>query len=83
MRKILKNLVPNPRIIQRTDEKHHPGVTLEVPKVHSKLRKDSFIVRGPLTFNIIPKELRSGMLSSLHKFHFSEKAMIQAACNLI
>ena len=32
---------------------------------------------------VIPKELRSGMLSSLHKFHFSEKAQIQAACKSI
>ena len=32
---------------------------------------------------VIPKDLRSGMLSSLHKFHFSEQAMIQAACNSI
>ena len=32
---------------------------------------------------VIPKDIRSGMLSSLHTFHFSEKAMIQAAGNSI
>ena len=58
IRKILMNLVPNPGIKQRTDERHRLGLTLEVPEVTSKLRSDSFIVSGPRTFNCIPKELR-------------------------
>ena len=37
VRKILKGLVPNPGIIQRTDEKNRLGITLEIPKVSSKL----------------------------------------------
>ena len=53
------NLLPNPGISQRTDEKHQLGLTLEIPKVSSKLRNDSFIVSGSRTFNSIPKELRS------------------------
>ena len=32
---------------------------------------------------VIPKQLRSDMLSSLHKFHYSEKAMILAASTSI
>ena len=58
VRKILKGLVPNPGISIRTDHTHRLGITVEVPKINSKLRGDSFMVRGPLTFNAIPKELR-------------------------
>ena len=58
IRKILKNLVPNPGITQRTEASHQLGVMVEIPKVKSKLRHDSFLVRGPRTFNSLPKELR-------------------------
>ena len=58
MRKILKGLVPNPGINLRTDSSHRLGVTVEIPRAKSKLRNDSFMVRGPTTFNAIPKELR-------------------------
>ena len=58
IRKILKNLVPNPGITQRTDAKHRLGVMVEIPKAESKLRYDSFLVRGPKIFNSLPKELR-------------------------
>ena len=67
MRKILKDLVPNPSISIRTDSTHRLGVTVEVPKVSSKLRADSFIVRGPLTFNTLPKELKE-LLDSMETF---------------
>ena len=53
------NIVPNPGISQRTDERHRLRLTLDIPEVSSKLRSDSFIVSGPRTFNSIPKELRT------------------------
>ena len=40
VRKILMKIVPNPGISQRTDESHRLGLTLEIPKVSSKLRSD-------------------------------------------
>ena len=76
VRKILKGLVPNPGIIQRTDEKHRLGITLEIPKVSSKLRAESFTVIGPKTFNALPQDLRDLKVSmdtfKTHLDHYLE-----------
>ena len=45
----------------RTKENHRLGLTLEIPatKKSSKQFMGSFLVRGPETFNAIPKDLRN------------------------
>ena len=37
---------------------HRHGLKFTVPRVTSKLRENSFLVRGPKLFNSLPKDLR-------------------------
>ena len=61
MRKILLNLVPNPGISIRRESHERQGLQLEVNTLRndSKLKSDSFLIRGPLTYNALPEDLRS------------------------
>ena len=71
VRKILLNLVPNPGISIRRGSHERQGLQLEVniTKTDSKLKSDSFLIRGPLTFNSLPEDLRSldGSMDSYKK----------------
>ena len=60
MRKILLKLVPNPGISIRRNSNDRLGLQLEVDisKTDTKLKGDRFLIRGPLTFNALPEELR-------------------------
>ena len=60
VRKILKGLVPNPGISIRRGEDQRGGLTLEVPrkKPDSKLRLNSFIIKGLAIYNCLPPDLR-------------------------
>ena len=60
VRKILIGKVPDVGLKIRTKENHRIGLTLENPanKKSSKLFLGSFLVRGPETFNALPKDLR-------------------------
>ena len=60
-RKILIGKVPNPGIKIRHPESNRNGLILETQskKDMIPIRAQSFLVRGPETFNCLPKELRS------------------------
>ena len=60
-RKILLGKVPNPGIKIRNPESDRNGLMLEVQSKKDMIliRSQSFLVRGPETFNCLPKELRS------------------------
>ena len=63
-RKILIGKVPNPGIKIRNSENDRNGLKLEVPpkKGRIPIRSQIFLVRGPKTFNYLPKELRAWMV---------------------
>ena len=61
VRKILLNLVPNPGISIRRESHERQGIQFEVNTMRTdpKLKSDSFLIRGPLTYNSLPEDLRS------------------------
>ena len=69
IRKIMMGLVPNCGISVRRNYNVRNGVTLDIPNMKgmSKLRCDSFCVRGPKLFNSLPAVLRN-MTCSMDTF---------------
>ena len=65
-RKCALGQVPNCNITIRRDASQRNGATMTVPtlKGMSKLRKDSFVVRGPQVFNSILSNLRDMDIST-------------------
>ena len=41
------------------DESHRLSWKVKLSKFNTKLKQDSFRIRGPTTFNVLPKDLRS------------------------
>ena len=64
--KVLHGVVHNPGLELRKDEpmQHRHGLKFTVPRVTSKLRENSFLVRGPKLFNSLPKDLREFQFDS-------------------
>ena len=46
-------------LIEEHDRDHRLGLKVQVPRTKTKLRSESFAVRGPEVFNSLPKELRN------------------------
>ena len=46
-------------LIEEHDRDHRLGLKVQVPRTKTKLRSESFDVRGPEVFNSLPKELRN------------------------
>ena len=69
IRKVMMGLVPNCGITIRRCYNVRNGVTLDIPNMKgiSKLRMDSFCIRGPKLFNCLPESLRN-MTSSMDTF---------------
>ena len=59
VRKALHGLVPRMGLIEEHDRDHRLGLKVQVPRTKTKLRLESFAVRGPEVFNSLPKELRN------------------------
>ena len=59
IRKALCGLVPRMGLIEEHDHDHRLGLKVQVPRTKTKLRSESFAVRGPEVFNSLPKELRN------------------------
>ena len=58
--KILHEIVHNPGLEFKNEgpAQSRLGITCIVPKCTSKLRENSFLVRGPKLFNSLPKDIR-------------------------
>ena len=58
-RKALLGLVPNLGIKLIHDADHRLGRKVLFPRAGTKLKQESFTVKGPDTFNTLPKDLRN------------------------
>ena len=61
--KIINNRVPNPGVDIRVNPRtgislHPPKIDKQSPAWVSRLRRDSFLYRGPRIFNVLPNHLR-------------------------
>ena len=58
-RKALLGLVPTLGLSLSHDAGHRLGRMVQISKSNSKLKSDSFIIKGPETFNSLPKDIRN------------------------
>merc|ERR1712105_47157 len=89
-RKIILGLVPSMGVSISNDSNHRLGRKLNVPRYKSKIKQDSFAVRGPESFNSLPLVLRN-MECSMETFKtkldeflsiIPDKPRIDAGCKL-
>ena len=59
VRKAFHGLVPNMGMEIEHNMKHRLGMKVKIPRCKSKMKLESFSVRGPEIFNSLPKDIRN------------------------